>query len=121
MPCKETHSTPEPPIVTPGLEQRPAHFPSLVQVCFVTHEALMQSQSAGLPLCGSEPSSCGGDGDEFEPYTILQRSVLPDAINLGRQKDSAQNRMTPHQLRELALKLQDNPHITALDLSNQWI
>lgn len=82
----------------------------------------MQSQSAGLPLGGSEPASCGGgDGDQFEPYTVLRCGVLPDAINLGRQKEFAQDKMTPHQLRELALKLQDNPHVTALDLSNQCI
>jgi hypothetical protein len=81
----------------------------------------MQSQSEDSLLHGSAPSSCGGDGDQCDPYPVLQCSVLPDAINLGRQKESAQSTLSPHQLRLLALKLQEHPHVTALDLSNQCI
>ena len=81
----------------------------------------MQSQSDDSPLHDSPPSTCGGDGDLFDPYTVLQCSVFPDAVNLGRQKDSAQHTISPDQLQLLALKLQENPHVTALDLSNQSI
>jgi hypothetical protein len=52
---------------------------------------------------------------------VLQSSVLPHAINLGRPKDSTRVPMTPDQLRQFAQKLPTNTHVTLLNLNYQSI
>ena len=49
---------------------------------------------------------------------VLEGSVLPDAINLGRRKDEPWS-MTRDELRQLAMKLPANTSVTSLDLSYQ--
>ncbi len=49
---------------------------------------------------------------------VLEGSVLPDAINLGRRKDEPWT-MTRDELRQLAMKLPANTSVTSLDLSHQ--
>ena len=49
---------------------------------------------------------------------VLEGSVLPDAINLGRRKDEPWI-MTRDELRQLAMKLPANTSVTSLDLSHQ--
>ncbi len=54
-------------------------------------------------------------------HQLLQSSALPDAINLGRPKDSTLMPVTPDQLRQFAQKLPTNTHVTLLNLSYQNI
>ena len=61
------------------------------------------------------------DGEQSHLHQVLQCSVLPDAVNLGRPKESTQAPMTPDQLRQIAQKLSTNSHVTALNLSYQSI
>ncbi len=49
---------------------------------------------------------------------VLECSVLPDAINLGRRKDGPWT-ITRNELRQLAMKLPANTSVTSLDLSHQ--
>jgi len=49
---------------------------------------------------------------------ILEGSVLPGAINLGRRKNGPWT-ITRDELRQLAMKLPANSSVTSLDLSHQ--
>ena len=49
---------------------------------------------------------------------VLEGSVLPDAINLGRCKDGPWT-ITRDELRQLAMKLPANTSVASLDLSYQ--
>ncbi len=59
-----------------------------------------------------------GDNGQSRLRQVLEGSVLPDAINLGRRKDGPWT-MTRDELRQLAMKLPANTSVTSLDLSHQ--
>jgi hypothetical protein len=66
------------------------------------------------------------ESDENDPHQshllhVLQCSVLPDAVDLGRQKDSTRPPMSPDQLPQFAQKLPANTHVTSLNLSYQSV
>ena len=84
----------------------------------------MQAQlQEHLPLSESLPSESDGNDHHGQSHLhqVLQCSVLPDAVNLGRPKDSAHAPISPDQLRQLAQKLPTNTHVTSLNLSYQSI
>ena len=59
-----------------------------------------------------------GDNGQSRLRQVLEGSVLPDAINLGRREDGPWT-MTRDELRQLAMKLPANTSVTSLDLSHQ--
>ena len=61
------------------------------------------------------------DDDQSHLHQVLQCSILPGAVNLGRPKDSTRVPMTPDQLRQFAQNLRTNTHVTLLNLSYQSI
>ena len=70
--------------------------------------------------------SLASESDENEHcqshlHQILQCSVLPDAVNLGRSKDSTHAPITSNQLRQFAQMLPENTHVTSLNQSYQSI
>jgi hypothetical protein len=68
-----------------------------------------------LPMSESPaPESDENDPNQSHLLHVLQCSVLPDAVDLGRQKDSTRPLMTPDQLRQFAQKLPANTHVTSL-------
>jgi hypothetical protein len=82
----------------------------------------MQAQlQEHLPLSESLPSESDGNDGQSHLHQVLQCSVLPDAVNLGRPKDSAHAPISPDQLRQFAQKLPTNTHVTSLNLSYQSI
>ena len=70
---------------------------------------------------GGDNAADENDGEQSHLHQVLQCGVLPDAVNLGRPKESTQAPMTPDQLRQIAQKLSTNSHVTALNLSYQSI
>ena len=59
-----------------------------------------------------------GDDGQSRLRQVLEGSVLPGAINLGRRKDGPWT-ITRYELRQLAMKLPANTSVTSLDLSHQ--
>jgi hypothetical protein len=72
----------------------------------------------------SESSSPGpatiGDSRSYARL-VLESGDLSDAINLSMQPDSTRAPLTSDDLQQLALKMQMNPHVTALNLGYQRI
>ena len=58
-----------------------------------------------------------GDG-QSRLRQVLEGSVLPDAVNLGRCRGEPR-KITCDELRQLAMKLPANTSVTSLDLSHQ--
>ena len=87
----------------------------------------MQAQLLGaaakrfIAELGGDKAADENDGEQSHLHQVLQCGVLPDAVNLGRPKESTQAPMTPDQLRQFAQKLPTNTHVTALNLSYQSI
>ena len=70
---------------------------------------------------GGDNAADENDGEQSHLHQVLQCGVLPDAVNLGRPKESTQAPMTPDQLRQFAQELPANTHVTSLNLSYQSI
>jgi hypothetical protein len=91
------------------------------------HRESGASKQADLPeIFDPMSESLASESDENEHcqshlHQILQCSVLPDAVNLGRPKDSTHAPITSNQLRQFAQMLPENTHVTSLNLSYQSI
>jgi hypothetical protein len=84
-----------------------------------TLQRLMQHPDVvAIRACDAEAASLLDD-DQSHLHKVVQCSILPDAINLG--KDSTRVPVTPDQLRQFAQKLPTNTHVTLLNLSYQNI
>jgi hypothetical protein len=83
-------------------------------------DAMEAQPPQNLPMSESPaPESDANDPNQSHLLHVLQCSVLPDAVDLGRQKDSTRPPMAPDQLRLFAQKLPANTHVTSLNLSYQ--